>query len=261
MPDKHMISNLTLEQFTLGELPPDTERLVREELERDEGLRARLAALEESDREILRDYPPERVVPAIRERLRMSEGAVRRRAVTLRLAVALPAAAVVVLFAAFFVARERLLPDETRLKGVVPHVTVYRNTPDGAEEMPAGAPARRGDVLQLSYTAADARYGAIFSVDGRGTVTWHLPGGYAGGPREAPALEMQGQVILPAAYELDDAPGFERFVLVFSARPFDLAEVERAARALASRPQAAERGAPPLPAGVSQFSLVLKKKG
>jgi len=97
-------------------------------------------------------------------------------------------------------------------------------------------------------------------VDGRGTVTWHLPAGYAGGPLSAPALEGQGDVVLPSAYELDDAPGFERFFLVSSAAPFDLAPVAQAARALAGRPSA-ERGELSLPAGLGQSSLLVKKQG
>ena len=52
---------------------------------------------------------------------------------------------------------------------------MYRKTDNGAEELAAGQAARQKDVLQLSYIAADARYGVIFSVDGRGTLTLHLP--------------------------------------------------------------------------------------
>ena len=89
-------------------------------------------------------------------------------------------------------------------------------------------------MLQLSYTAGEAKYGVIFSVDGRGSITWHMPAGYRGGSRSAPALDAQGQVVLPSAYELDDAPAFERFFLVYSSVPFDVGDVERAARALSS---------------------------
>ncbi len=43
----------------------------------------------------------------------------------------------------------------------------------------------------------DARYGVIFSVDGRGTLTWHVPAGYGGGPLAAPPLDPKGPVVLP----------------------------------------------------------------
>ena len=43
--------------------------MVKDELERDANLRARLAALADSDGEILSRYPAERIAPQIRERL------------------------------------------------------------------------------------------------------------------------------------------------------------------------------------------------
>jgi hypothetical protein len=235
--------------------------MVRSEMERDAGLRARLEALETSNREILADYPPQRIVPAIQERLRQARSTERPRRAVFPLAVALPAAAVILLFISLFIARERIFPTENRLKGIATHITVYRGTSQGAEELASGSIVRSADVLQLSYTAGDARYGAILSVDGRGAVTWHLPQGYAGGLRESPSLDQKGTVILPSAYELDDAPGFERFFITFSQNPFDLEGIEKAARALSTRPGAAETERLSLPSGVKQFSIVMKKKG
>lgn len=116
-------------------------------------------------------------------------------------------------------------------------------------------------MLQLSYTAGDAKYGVIFSVDGRGSITWHLPAGYRGGSRAAPALDAQGQVVLPSAYELDDAPGFERFFLVYSSVPFDVSDVERAARTLLARLAGADKEGLGLRGGLGQYSVLLKKQG
>jgi hypothetical protein len=262
MPRQETISDLQLEQYSLGELSADQAGRVREELEGDPQLRSRLSAMAASDREILADYPPERIVPVIRERL-LREGAgasqASRRARTLAWAV--PVAAMVLALVTFFVVREQLFPNETRLKGSAPHLSVFRRTATGAEEMASGARAGRGDVLQVSYVAGDAKYGVILSVDGRGTVTWHLPPAYAGGARTAAALEPQGRVVLPSAYELDDAPGFERFFFVYSADPFDVGEVDRAARALAGRATSAERNPLGLPRSLGQFSLLVKKQG
>jgi hypothetical protein len=258
MPQKQTVSDLLLEQYSLGELSSDQERMVRAELERDESLRQRLAAIAQSNQEILADYPPERIVPAIKERF-FREGRTARPARTPTLAWALPAAAMVVLILSLFVIRERVVPNETRLKGLTTHLNLFRKTPTGAEELRAGASARRADVLQISYTAGEAKYGVILSVDGRGAITWHVPAGYRGGSRTAPALDLEGQVVLPSAYELDDAPRFERFFLVYAAAPFEIGDVERAARALAARPGAAEREGLGLPNGLGQYSLLVKK--
>jgi hypothetical protein len=101
----------------------------------------------------------------------------------------------------------------------------------------------------------------ILSVDGRGKVTWHTPSGYAGQPLSSPTLDMKGQVVLPAAYELDDAPGFERFFFVYSSSPFDVAAVDRAARALASQPSRAVVEPLGLGTGMGQYSFLVKKQG
>jgi len=266
MPDKQRVSDLTLEQYHLGELSARRQRVVRRELERDALLRSRLSEIEHSDDEIRAAYPAEKMVALIRERalregsgeadgdsLPLRAGAARRLLPFPTLAWAIPVAAMVLVLISLPVF---LRPsDGTRLKGSAAHLLVFRHTAAGAEELRPGAVARQGDVLQLSYVAGDARYGVIFSVDGRGTVTWHVPAGYAGGSVPAPALDPKGPVPLPSAYELDDAPGFERFFLVYSSSPFDVAAVARAAAGASSR------GDLPLARGVGQFSVLVKKQG
>jgi len=263
-PARRTVSDLALEQYHLGELSAEEQRIVREELAHDEVLRGRLAAIQKSEEEIRSSYPAERIVPLIRERM-LREGTDHgRRAWRLpTLAWVVPVAAVaLILLSLPLVLRTS---DDTRLKGVAPHLLVFRKTAAGAEELRSGAVARRGDVLQLSYSAGDAKYGVIFSVDGRGTITWHVPAGYAGGTRSAPPLDPKGPVVLPSAYELDDAPGFERFFLVYSTAPFDVSEIDRVARALA--PHAGRSGTTgdpgvlSLPRGLGQFSLLVKKQG
>ena len=279
MPVKQKISDLTLEQFHLGELGAAQERRVRRELERDEGLRGRLAEIVRSDGQIRVEYPAERMMPLIRERalrqgsseqgLAAGRSAKGRRADERRadkrrlwrlptLAWAIPVAAMVLVLLSLPIF---LRPsDETRLKGAAPHLLVFRKTATGAEELAPGSLAKKGDVLQLSYVAGEAKYGVIFSVDGRGTLTWHVPPGYAGGALSAPALDPKGPALLPKAYELDDAPGFERFFLVYSERPFQVGDVQRIARALAAG-ASRDRTDLKLGRGLGQFSLLVKKQG
>lgn len=253
------VSDLMLEQYNLHELGPVQDRFVREELERDEVLRGRLAEILASDEEVRSSYPAQRIVPLIRERmLRVGRESGRRAGRLPTLAWGVPVAAMALFLLLYpLVSRPS---DETRMKGIGPHLLVFRKTAAGAEELRPGAVARKGDVLQLSYTAGDARYGVIFSVDGRGTLTWHDPAGYAGGAHAAPPLDPKGPVVLSSAYELDDAPGFELFFLVYASSPFDVADVVPAARALSQRPSA-DRGALSLPRGFGQYSLLLKKQG
>ncbi len=251
------ISDLQLEQYALGELSPEQESTVRDRLEQDPSLRERLAALRDSDREILAAYPPERVVPAILERARLrSEGRSRSPRWARGALMALPLAAALI-----FALSVGLFRSETRVKGLGPQISLFLQTASGAQELRPGDAASAGDRVQVSFNAAGAKYAAILSIDGRGTVTWHLPPGYGGGAASSPAVEAQGRTVLPRAYELDDAPRFERFFIVTSSSPFNLAAVDAAARALAARPSGADTAALALPGGVSQSSFLLRKKG
>jgi len=266
MAEKRIVSNLALEQYHLGELSAEESASVRGELARSAELRARLAALEESDRQILEAHPVEAMTAQIRERAeqRRVEAQEKERFRAGRrfsrpLTWGLSAAAMVLAVFSIVVSVEQPRSDATRLKGLTPHLSVFRKTlAGGAEELRAGAEARQGDILQLSYVAAGARYGVIFSIDGRGSVTWHLPQTSSG---TAPDLDQEGSVALPSAYELDDAPSFERFFLVYGSTPFAVEDVARAAADLASRVSSAARDSLTLPRGLGQYSLLVKKKG
>jgi hypothetical protein len=112
-----------------------------------------------------------------------------------------------------------------RLKGLQPSLAVFRRTAAGSETLAEGARTRAGDVVRIGYRSAGRGYGVIVSVDGRGAVAQHLPA------RGTQAVALQtGMVLLDEAYELDDAPRFERFYLVVAEAPFDVERVLQAAR-------------------------------
>lgn len=153
-------------------------------------------------------------------------------------------------------------PDElgsegTQVKGVTaPHLELHRQRAGADPEvLAAGAAVRAGNLLQLSYVAAGAPYGVVVSVDGRGAVTLHLP---EGGGRAVP-LRRGGAVALAHAYQLDDAPGFERFFLVTARAPFDAGVAIEAARRIAAL-GAAETAPLPLPPGLGQQAVLLRKR-
>jgi len=139
--------------------------------------------------------------------------------------------------------------EATRIKGDgarAPRLFVYRKRRaaegDGAERLATGARAARGDLLQLAYASgAEGLYGVLLSIDGAGHVTLHLP---EEGASAAPALRWPREMKLPSSYQLDDAPGFERFVLVTAPEPFSVETALGAARALAGQGGAAARQGP-----------------
>jgi hypothetical protein len=143
---------------------------------------------------------------------------------------------------------------EERIKGG-PALAVYRKTAEGSETLASGDRVHPGDLIRLGYRAAGRAYGVILSIDGRGSVTLHLPAGGA----QAAALDNHGTVLLDRAYELDDAPGWERFYLVTATAPFSTGGVLDAAK----RAAGANPGSPPaaltVPSGFEQAAFTLEK--
>jgi hypothetical protein len=133
---------------------------------------------------------------------------------------------------------------------------VHRRVGTGEpEQLEDHARVRQGDVLQLSYTSGGHPHGVVVSVDGRGAVMLHHPAALS----DSTALTPGEAAPLGHAYELDDAPAFERFLLVTSREPLDVAAVLEAARTLARQPSEARTRPLPLPETLVQTSFVVEK--
>jgi hypothetical protein len=258
------VTDLALEQYRLNELPRAEAERIRRLLETEASLRGRLAELAQSDEDIGRDYPPAWLASRIRARA-ATQGAVavpRRPGLWWALPLGLGAAVLVLLFALpGTMLRPNLATtvstaEDSRPKGDRPALAVYRRTDRGSETMADGAIARSGDLLRLGYPAVPQGYGVILSVDGRGTVTRHLP---ANGARAA-LLGHERMNLLDAAYELDDAPGWERFYFVTADSPFDVQPIASAARQLAGRDRHHPPGPLPLGREFRQAMFLLQKE-
>ncbi|NBD09727.1 MULTISPECIES: ActD-like protein [Corallococcus] len=278
MMSPHRTPDWLLERIALGELPPDELAAARDRLAHEPDGPARLAALEADSRATLEALPPDRVAREVKARAARKLQLVPPHAEAPpsrpswrflpALVPVLAAAAVVVLARPGSSPEGQEAPhspwpgteappgvlEATRSKGLQPRLDVHRQVASRTERLTDGAPAQAGDVVQLSYTAAGRVQGVIVSVDGRGAVTAHLPDQ---GDTSVP-LARSGTHLLPRAYELDDAPGFERFFLITADAPFDREDVMAAARVLAASPDA--RTAPlALPSGLGQTSFLLEK--
>jgi hypothetical protein len=143
----------------------------------------------------------------------------------------------------------------TRLKGMESGLYVYRKKNSGVEILKDGSSAAAGDLLQMSYISTEDSYGVILSIDGRGTVTLHYPRNLGAEPK----LKTNSKVILPYAYELDDAPDFERFFLILSPSIIDVKEVMHAAELLARSPGRSRKEKIQLDESVTQISVLIVK--
>jgi len=217
------IPDILLERYRLAELPPDEAARLTDRIRGDDGLRRRLEALDRSDDDIRRSGVLDRVVA----RLPRAHPAPRRRLVAFGVWPAAVAATVVM---ALIVATRIAPPAPTggdrgdRIKGLAPALAVYRRTPQGSETLADGAVAHAGDLLRVGYRAAGKPYGVILSIDGRGSVTVHLPPN----ADHAAALKRDPTVLLDQSYELDDAPEWERFYFITGDTPFAVAPIVEA---------------------------------
>ncbi len=143
-----------------------------------------------------------------------------------------------------------------RAKGLAPGLRVYRKTGSGSERLREDAVVQSGDVLQLGIVAPGMRHGVVLALDGAGQVTQLFPSEPEGSTR---LPEAAGEHLLDLAYELDEAPGFERFVLVTAASDIAPERVLAAARKLAKNANAVRSEALPLAPELSQTSFLLRK--
>jgi hypothetical protein len=256
------IPDILVERYRLKELPQEAADRLAGQARQDATLRDRIEALDRSDEEMRRTGALDRLANRIvRETRSGARG--RRRPVA---SWAVPAAAAAAIVALVVAARSPALrladrdavtataPSGDRIKGLRPSLAVYRRTADGSETLADGAVARPGEVLRVGYHAAGRPFGIIFSVDGRGTITMHLP---AGGDHAVP-LAREATTLLDQAYELDDAPLWERFYFVTGDRAFTAAPVVDAARRAAGDPRPAVSLA--LPRGLEQSIFTLEKE-
>ena len=255
------VPDLILEWYRLGEMTPDEAAAFERRLHGDDELRQRLQALEASDEEIGRRYPPAVLAANVRQRFEARAKDTQRAAGAgffgLRWRTVAVLTGVLVLFV--LAAPPLLGPgDESadRIKGLEPTLLLFRKTPEGSEPLRDGATARAGDLIRIGYRAAGQRWGVILSVDGRGVVTQHLPRDGT----QAARLSAESQVLLDSAYELDDAPRWERFYFVAGSAPFDAAPVIDAARRVAAAGGVGPPPALPLQINARQASTLLVKK-
>jgi hypothetical protein len=237
------IPDWVLERYRAGTLSEARRAQVEQALRDDPQVAQRLASLGASDEEILHKYPPSWVRRQIEGRLH-SQPQGRQY---LPLALVLLTASAAVTLTMNVPSSEPQLTD--RIKGG-PQLSIFREGQPVA--LGEGDLAHEGDVLQIAVTHGGAPYGAVVSIDGRGSVTVHA--------RRLTPEEGAGTIVLDQALKLDDAPDFERFFLVTSAKPIPMETLTSAARTLAQDTLRAQTEPLPLPSSFQQTDRLLKKE-
>ncbi len=254
---------LFLEQYKLGELTDEEKKQFEDSFEDPNELERLLRELDDSDKDFFKKFPVDETVDSIKERSEQSKGSKILKFPVFRISALAAAAAVVIFGFSFFYSPVSTggtgsTPDVNateRIKGMKPSLKIYRSLSGSAEILENRDTVAEKDLLQIEYIAGGYRYGMIFSIDGRGTVTMHYPS-YSG---IKPELDNNGAVLLPYAYELDDAPEFERFFFIAGGDWFNADEVLDAAYELASSNSSARRSFLDIPEEYYQTTILLKK--
>jgi len=246
-----------LERYLLGELPSEDASAIQAKMQEDSVLRERLDALAQSNLDLLDRYPPAWMSRKTLRKLDEQAGVTSRTNLS-RLwrppaFPALAAAAAVLLLVA--VLPRAFVDSGIRLKGLRPHLVLCLKTEDGIKRLVHGNQVREHDLIQIVYQAAGRKHGVILSVDGRGSASLHLP--YAGS--RSASLRTGQPDTLDFAYELDDAPRWERFYFITADKPFEVETLVQAARIKATSARDSRGDSLDVPEAFDQFILTLRK--
>lgn len=264
--------NILLEKYRLGEITEEEMRILEQKYPDRDDLNREIEELEASDAEILEKYDPRQMAEQIKTKINIEEKADTEGSrikifpiyKALRYTAVAAAAALVLVFGLSFynpstsagtlIAASDGMSTE-RIKGLKPSLKVYKRNGEFAEILANRDAVSEKDLLQIEYIAGSFKYGVIFSIDGRGAVTMHFPT-YSGVAAE---LDNNGAILLPYAYELDDAPDFERFFFITGGSSFNIDEVVDAAYELASKGKAARREFLNISDSYYQTTILLRK--
>ena len=266
--DPKTVPEYILEKYVLGELSQDRMLQIDELVQRDPLVASRIDSIKKSNQQILNQYPADTFAASVKRRYRLLSVADEVRATEktrsrryFLLAPVLSAALVLIVFL-IHSGDDNGIPsirtsEYIGIKGQEPTLWIFRQTSDDAELLDEDSVfVNPGDILQIGYTAAGREYGVIVSIDGAGAATLHYPP-FADG---SPLLEQEGRQQCPYAYELDDAPAFERFFFVTSDTPIDVSGIIDAAKVL-GKTDGADSLQLELPENMKQTSIILRKKG
>ncbi len=254
------VPDILLEQYLLGE----TNEQTVQRIEADPDSMRRVEALRADTAEFAAAHPADLFATRIRNQFeaeRQELAPSRRRRWTVFLGIGLPTAAALAFAIIFAISVSPATPGSgtateiTRLKGAEPQMQIFRSAQGEPLRLDSGAVASAGDLLQITYNAAEARFGMICSLDGNGVVTLHFPVSEVA----TPELSGGGTQQLQYAYRLDNAPGFENFYFITSDTEFSVQSVLDMVRQESNRIVGNPAGELRLPSSLTVQSITIAK--
>lgn len=288
------IPDIYIEQYLLDELPDNLRKEMEDLILKDPELNSRIAVMKKSNEEILSAYPAKSMAEAIIKKCSLektgalsynmanavksgdtaSEGIISslkraagrissamdrfsERRFTLSIAAsAVAMIAVLIVLIPGVIDIRTPADNDVRIKGLDSKLLIYRMKGKEIEELQNYAAAGKGDIIQVGYIAAgNFKHGVILSIDGRGSVTLHLPDSGSADQE----LVLYKKILLDKSYELDDSPSFERFIMVLSPDPLNAADLVERAKKLAISRDSAQNGSIISGNNSKELSIIIKK--
>jgi hypothetical protein len=228
--DKPCIQKLAVERYSAGELAGQAAAKVEEHLRSCPSCGAYLAGLKKEREEFLQAHPFAEFLSAHAAPIRSGPW-YKKIPAFLSLPALRPVLvpAVVVLVAVVvipFIPRHGNENDgsDIRYKGHEALSYIYKR--DGAVH--TGAPDdvfRPGDRVQIFYSSESDRYVSLFSIDGKGAVSFYQP--ETNGALCSVRSGAGKRIAYPASIELDSTSGAELVVAVFSDKTFDTNQIKK----------------------------------
>ena len=249
------IPDMVLEQYILGELSPAKMKEIDSLTELDNSLRKRIQIIEKSNRDFLKKYPfsKSRVSVSIAVSGKKNSIVKSRKMFIFPSAVIALAACVLV-----FVKVSPLFDtfdNSVIIKGNTENLFLYRKNGNQADVLKSGDPAKKNDILQIAYQIPEDRHCIIFSIDGNSNVTLH----YSSSEKTMTDNSKTGKIFVPESYQLDDAPYFERFIMLTSDKKISSDVIMPRAEKFALDRQKAASESFPVEKSFSQQSVLIVK--
>ncbi len=259
---KGIIPDLMLEKYLLKELSINECNEIEKILKTNVKEQLRFEELKKSNDEILERFPSRKMSSEIKKRYEReleSSGTKFIREKKFKFTHALGALAflIILIFPIKMYISDKSDIEITREKGLNPHILVYRKKSGNVELLRKDSVAKEGDLIQISYIAANHKYGTILSVDGNKNITLHFPAD----TNDDQKLEQKKEAFLKHSYELDNAPKIEKFYFFSSNKKLNIKDIKKSIQDLIKNSNNISNIKIKLSPDIKTSTFTLKKKG
>lgn len=269
--EREQLPQILLERFYLHELSENEELKVKQFIKEHPNENKRLKEIADSNKDFFESYSDFDQLASIKQKYQLKKLEENVSQIPLRklkkhkLIVSSTLLAALLFIAVLSPSLKKIFFDNNmkypsvRVKGGEPQLFLYRKKNAEIERLFPEETAKNRDLLQISFNPVGSLYHVILSIDGRKQITLHYP---AKDKEEAPLIKKskKQQHFLSYSYELDDAPKFERFILISSKKAFKVKKVLNAVEELIKSGENIEKSQLKLPNTLKQYSLVIKKR-